>query len=135
MWVECKLTCCHASFIPLCLLSWLPLFLPFSPPHEKCSVLARGTAQRLERGSFGVAAPKSSGRKFLPEICVKNGQSNRHYCHLSSKPPAFGRAQKHRFPKALFSQPETGAQVWRQVFNGWVGCPFLLTNRAMALLV
>ena len=76
------LTCFHASFFPFCPLCWPPLFLPFLgafllfflPSKGALFCRAKGTAQSLEGGSSGLVSPQSSGRKFLPEICVKKGQ-------------------------------------------------------------
>ena len=77
-----KLTCFCASFFPFCPLSWPPLFLPFSrhvfalfyPRKVLCSVEQRAQ-RRAWRGAVpGWTSPQISGRKFLPEICVKKGQ-------------------------------------------------------------
>ena len=77
------MTCFRASFVPFCPLCWPPplppLFsVPFRPflPLEKCSVSVEKRVQsRAWRGAApGGTSPQSSGRKFLPEICVKKGQ-------------------------------------------------------------
>ena len=80
-----QLTCFHASFFPFCPLFWPPLFLPlsrhvlaiFSPSKSALFCRAKGTAQSLERAVPGWIFPESSGRRFLPEICVKKGQATR----------------------------------------------------------
>ena len=70
---------------PFCPLCWPPLFLPFSGhlfalffPLKKlmlCSV-EREAQHKAWRGAVsGWKSPQSSGRKFLPEICVKKGQN------------------------------------------------------------
>ena len=72
----------HASFFPFCpsclspLLSpFLGTFSPFSPPRNLLCSVEQGTQHRAWRGAFsGWTSPQSSGRKFLPEICVKTGQ-------------------------------------------------------------
>ena len=77
------LTCFHASFFPFCPLCWPPLFpfsrhiffALFSPSKSALFCRPKGTAQSLERGtSDGWTSPQSSGRKLLPEICIKKGQ-------------------------------------------------------------
>ena len=76
------LTCFHASFFPFCPLCWSPLFLPFlgtffalfSPQKLLCSV-EQGAQHRAWKGAVSVStSAQISGRKFLPEICVKKGQ-------------------------------------------------------------
>ena len=76
------LTCFHASFFPFCPLCWPPLFLSFSgtfspcsPPRKVlCSVEQRAQHTAWRGAVSGWTSPESSGRKFLPEICVKKGQ-------------------------------------------------------------
>ena len=78
----CQLTCFHASFFPFCPFCWPPLFLPFSrhifatfPPRKVlCSVEQRAQCRAWRGAVPGWISPQSSGRKFLPEICVKKGQ-------------------------------------------------------------
>ena len=76
------LTCFHASFFPFCPVCWPPLVLSFSRtfspfPHPRkvlCSVEQRAQHTAWRGAVSGWTSPKSSGRKFLPEICVKKGQ-------------------------------------------------------------
>ena len=73
------LTCFRASFFPFCPLCWPPLFLPFSrhlfalvsPSKSALFCREKGTSSGA---APGCTSPQSSGRKFLPEICVKKGQ-------------------------------------------------------------
>ena len=60
------LTCFRASFFPFCPLCWPPLFLPFSR-----YLLALFSPESLEMGRLRMHLSTNSGRKFLPEICVK----------------------------------------------------------------
>ena len=67
------------SFLPPLLATSLPpfsrhLFALLASPKSALFCRARGTAQSLESGCFSMASPQSSGRIFLPEICVKKGQ-------------------------------------------------------------
>ena len=71
-----KLTCFHASFCPFCPPfaghpSSPPFLSAFSPSQNALFCTVRGTAQSLEMGDLSAEL----GRKFLPEICVKKGQS------------------------------------------------------------
>ena len=74
------LTRFHASFFPFCPLCWPPLFSRHLfrpvPPLEKCSVLPEQRAQHRswEGALSGWTSPQRSGRKFLPEICLKKVQ-------------------------------------------------------------
>ena len=53
-------------------------FRPPLPSKNAPFCRARGTPQSLERGSLRRGlSPQSSGRKFLPEICVKTGPLQR----------------------------------------------------------
>ena len=70
------LTCFHASFFPFCPFCWPPLCLPFlgafSPFFSSRKVLFPVERKAQHRAWGGaVSGWKSSGRKFLPEICVK----------------------------------------------------------------
>ena len=72
------LTCFHASFCPFPPLFGHPFsspslgtLSPFSPPRKVLYSVEQNTQHR-ERGRW--TSPQSSGRKFLPEICVKKGQ-------------------------------------------------------------
>ena len=74
----------RASFFPFCPLCWPPLFLPFfsapfrpfSPPRKVLCSVEKRVQSRASRGAApGCTSPQSSGRKFLPEICVKKGQT------------------------------------------------------------
>ena len=77
-----RVTCFHASFFPFCPLYWLPLFLTFSqqlftlfsPRKVLCSVEQRAQHRAWRGAVSGWTSPQRSGRKFLPEICVKKGQ-------------------------------------------------------------
>ena len=74
-------SCVLFSFCSLC---WPPLsspppslgtFPPFSSPWKVlCSVEQRGQHTAGRGAVSGLTTPQSSGRKFLPEICMKNGQ-------------------------------------------------------------
>ena len=74
-----NLTCFHASFFPFCPLCWPPLLLSFSrhfftlsPPRKVLFSVERRGHHRAWRGAvLGWTSPQISGRKFLPEICVK----------------------------------------------------------------
>ena len=74
------LTCFRASFFPFCSLCCLPLFLPFSrhlfdlsSPWKSALFCRERVQSRAWRwAALGCTSPQSSGRKFLPEICVKN---------------------------------------------------------------
>ena len=52
-------------------------------------------------------------RSATPCFCGWN--VNRHFPHFSSKPPVFGRGQKHRFPKTPFSQPWNVSQKFKRI--------------------
>ena len=55
--------------------SSLTTFSPFSPPRKVLSSVEESAQHRAWRGAgSGWTFPRSSGRKFLPEICVKKGQ-------------------------------------------------------------
>ena len=64
-------------FFPFCPLWWPPLFLPFSR-HLFALFSASKSAlaqHRAWRGAvWGLTSPQNSGRKFLPEICVKKSR-------------------------------------------------------------
>ena len=68
------------SFLPPLLATpFPPLFLgtasPFSPSRTVLSSVEQRAQRRAWRGAVpGWTSPQSSGRKFLPEICVKKGQ-------------------------------------------------------------
>ena len=70
------------SFLPSLLATPLPPFLwaffrPWSPPRKVlCSVEQRAQHTAWRGAVSGWTSPERSGRKFLPEICVKKGQSN-----------------------------------------------------------
>ena len=73
------LTCFHASFFPFCLFCssspFLGTFSPFFRPRKVlCSVEQRAQCRAWRGAVPGWISPQSSGRKFLPEICVKKGQ-------------------------------------------------------------
>ena len=80
--IQFGLTCSHASFFPFCPLCWPPLFPPFSgtfspcsPPRKVLCSVEQGAQHRSWRGAVsGWTSPQNSGRKFLPEICVQEGQ-------------------------------------------------------------
>ena len=83
------LTCFHASSFPFRPLCRPPLFLPFSGilfalfSPSTSALFCRAKLQRAQHGAWrgevsGWTSPQSSGRKFLPEICVKKGQ----YCAI-----------------------------------------------------
>ena len=83
------------SFFPFCPLCWPPLFLPFSrhlfdlsSPRRKvlCSVEKRVQIRAWRWAALGCTSPQSSGRKFLPEICVKKGQFNPFWVTWASAP-------------------------------------------------
>ena len=67
---------------PFCPLCWPPsfppflgTFLPFSPARKVlCSVEQRAQRRAWRGAVSGWTSPQTSGRKFLPEICVKKGQ-------------------------------------------------------------
>ena len=77
-----SLTCFHMSFFPFTPFAGHPFSSPFSAhfrpflPVAKCSFSVEQRAlRRAWRGAVsGLTSPQSSGRKFLPEICVKKGQ-------------------------------------------------------------
>ena len=52
---------------------FLGTFAPFSPPPQKvlCSVERRARRRAWRGAVSGWTSPQSSGRKYLPEICVK----------------------------------------------------------------
>ena len=53
---------------------FLDTFSPFSPPRKVlCSVEQRAQHKAWRGAVWGWTPPQSSGRKFLPEICVKKG--------------------------------------------------------------
>ena len=63
---------------PLPPLIWAP-FSPFSPPRKVlCSVEQRPQHTAWRGAVSGWTSSESSGRKFLPEICVKKGQKTFH---------------------------------------------------------
>ena len=70
---------CTRPFFPFCPLCWPPLFLPFSghlfalssPSKVLCSVEQRAQHRSWRGAVSGWTSPQSSGRKFLPELCVK----------------------------------------------------------------
>ena len=54
---------------------FLGTFSPFSPPRKVlCSVEKRVQRRAWRGAAVGCTSPQSSGRKFLPEICLKKGQ-------------------------------------------------------------
>ena len=54
---------------------FLGTFSPFSPPRRVlCSVEKRVQSRAWTGAVRGCTSPRSSGRKFLPEICVKKSQ-------------------------------------------------------------
>ena len=76
------LTCFHASFFPFCPSFGHPssapslgTLSPFSPSRKVLHSVEQSAQHRAWRGSgSGWTSPQISGRKFLPEICVKKGQ-------------------------------------------------------------
>ena len=53
-------------------------FSPFSPPRNVIrSVEQRAQLRAWRRAVSGRTSPEGSGRKFLPDICVKKGQESR----------------------------------------------------------
>ena len=54
---------------------FLGTFSPFFPPRKVlCSVEQRAHHRAWRGAVSGWISPQSSGKKFLPEICVKKGQ-------------------------------------------------------------
>ena len=94
-----NLTCFHASFFPFCPLCWPPLFLPFSrrlfapflPSKNALFCRARGTAQRLGRGSFRTDPPTKFGKEF-PSRNLRKNRSEMRFC-CSTERPEFTRNQ------------------------------------------
>ena len=72
-------SCFHASFFSFCPLCWPPLFppflgtfLPLYPPWKVLCSVEQRAQRRAWRGAVpGWTSPQSSGRKFLPENCIK----------------------------------------------------------------
>ena len=55
--------------------SFRSTFLPFFPPRKVLCSVEQGAQHKAWRGAVsGWTCPQNSGRKFLPEICVKKGQ-------------------------------------------------------------
>ena len=72
--------CFHTSFFPFCPLCWpalfpppfLGTFSPFSPPRKVLCSVEQGAQPRVWSGAVPAwTSPQGSGRKFLPELCVK----------------------------------------------------------------
>ena len=80
------LTCFHVLF-PICPLApFLSSFSPCSPPRKVlCSV-----EQRAQHRAWRGTSPQSSGRNFLPEICVKKSQKSSLSHEFSSKIKVIG---------------------------------------------
>ena len=56
---------------------FLSTFWPFSLPQKVLCSVEEGAQHRAWRGAVsGWTSPHNSGRKFLPEICVKTGQDS-----------------------------------------------------------
>ena len=69
----------HASFFPFAPFAGHPRSSPFSRHlfalfSPFCSVERRAHYRAWRGAVSGWSSPKTSGRKFLPEICVKKGQ-------------------------------------------------------------
>ena len=111
---------------------WPPLFLPFlgtfspfSPPRKVlCSVKQRAQRRAWRGVDPGWTSPQSSGRKFLPEICVKKGQH----------------AHAHRAQDQCWCRAEDqNSRKWAKFMNFsfwpffWFGLPGRLLNSGNVL--
>ena len=90
---------------------FLGTFSPFSSPRKVlCSVEKRVQSRAWRGAAPGCTFPQSSGRKFLPEICVKKGQ---HFCmnKLVSNCSKKKRTQNGYALKNVFVYYKTGLKM------------------------
>ena len=85
--------CCTCNLLSRILFSFLPPLLGtdlpplFSAPSRSFLPLKNALFCRArQRGSFRMDSPKSSGRKFLPEICMKTGSVTATYWKRGKDP-------------------------------------------------
>ena len=130
-WGVPKLTCFHASFFPFCPFWWPPSASPFlttlspsSPPRKVLYSVEHRAQRRVWSGAVsGWASPQSSGRKFLPEICVKkrsvkfmqkrrtvseSSKSTQIHTYLHETPQRPEQICTNSRPHALFCELKTG---------------------------